>query len=433
MRTGAPTKPRFTLLILTLAFSMSFMDRQLPSVLAQSIKADLHLSDTDLGLLSGLYFSLFYTSFGLLMGWLADRVNRVRLIGTAIITWSIFTAASGMASNLWQLVPARMGVGVGEAACNPASYSMISDLYPQPRRGLPMSIFMLGIPIGTILGVGIGAWAAADLGWRWAFAIAGGLGLIVAATVFLFLKEPVRGTYDDHIVDPSQHAEGFLAAARAMYLVCRSSPLILMALLCTASGSFVSFALLVWSPALLTRDKAMSLHELAIFFGPMSGITSMLGIVIGGALMNRFSTSRKIYLLMPGTGFLLGAPCLVAAAFATGWHSALAYLIIPFLFSVVKDAPSVALMHSLVPPERRAMATALLVWINSALGLTLGPLFVGRMSDLLQPAYGTASLEWAFAGLAPFSVLAAFVYFRTARMIAEVDERTLRIQSAIAI
>jgi MFS family permease len=418
---------------LTLAFSMSFLDRQLPSVLAQSIKADLHLSDTELGLLSGLYFSLFYTSFGLLMGWLADRVNRVRLIAAAIVTWSIFTASSGMASSLWQLVPARMGVGVGEAACMPASYSIISDLYPQSRRGLPMSLLMLGIPIGTSLGVGIGAWAAADLGWRWAFAIAGGLGLIVAAAVLLFLKEPVRGAHDDHIVDLSQHAEGFFAAARAMYRVCRSSPLILRALLCTALGSFVSFGLVVWSPALLTRNKGMSLHELAIFFGPMSGITSMLGIVIGGALMNRFATSRKIYLLMPGTGFLLGAPCLVAAAFASGWHSALAYLIIPFTFSVVKDAPSVALLHSLVPPERRAMATALLVWINSALGLTLGPLFVGRTSDLLLPAYGTASLEWAFAGLAPFSVLAALVYFRTARMIAKVDDGAPPVESAIAV
>jgi MFS family permease len=407
-------RPYRTVWILTAAFSLSFLDRQLPAVLAQPIKNDLQISDTAIALLTGLAFSIFYTTFGVLMGWLADRLNRVRFIAVAISLWSLFTGASGSAVNMWQLMVARMGVGIGEAACNPASLSIISDLFPPEKRGLPMSLFMLGIPIGTTLGIGIGAWVAADLGWRWAFRVAALLGFVSSGVLVLLAREPLRGGSD---IETEGVRETFLESLAEIARICRASPAILSTFSAVALASFVGFAILIWTPALLLRDKGMSLHEIALFFAPLSGFTAVLGLVGSGLLMNRFASDGRVFAIIPMTGFCLIAPLILAVAFSPSWPVALVYLSALFLFSATKDAPSVAVIHSVVPPERRAIATSLLSWINNGFGLVFGPLFVGWLSDMLEPALGIKSLPYAFAALAPIAIIAAIAYYVSLRAI----------------
>jgi MFS family permease len=398
-----------------LVYAISFLDRQLPSILAESIKADLKLSDTQLGLLTGLAFALFYTTFGIPIGWLADRHNRARLIAVAMATWSAFTMGCGAAQNFAQMALGRIGVGVGEAGCNPASLSMISDLFPPDKRGLPISIFMLGSPVGSMIGVMLGGWIAAEHGWRVAFLVIGGAGIVMAGIVWALVREPVRGLYDGQD-SVSSEEEGFFAGLVATLKCCAASGVILCMGLATALAAFVGFGMVIWAPALLLRDKGITLHELAIFYGPAAGLTAVIGGLGSGFLVDRFALRRALYPLIPAVGFLVTAPFLIAAALASHWPLALALLAAPFLFSVVKETPTVALLHSMVPPERRATVTALLVWTNNVFGLGFGPLFVGMISDQLEPRYGTASLGYGMAALAPVAVLASAAYFVASRM-----------------
>src|SRR6185295_18195762 len=185
------------LLILLFAYIFNFIDRQIIGVLALPIKAELSLSDKQLGLMGGIAFALFYSGLAIPIAWLADRRSRVRIIAGSVALWSLFTAACGLSQNFWHLFLARMGVGIGEAGGVAPSYALISDFYPKARRGRALAFFSLGIPIGSALGVFFGGWIASHLDWRSAFLIVGLAGLPAALLVKLFVPEPPRGGYDD--------------------------------------------------------------------------------------------------------------------------------------------------------------------------------------------------------------------------------------------
>ena len=181
------------LAILLLAYVFNFIDRQIVGVLAVPIKADLALSDSQLGLMGGIAFALFYSGLAIPIAWLADRKSRVNLLALSVALWSAFTAACGFAQNFWQLFLARMGVGIGEAGGVAPSYALVSDYFPPARRARALAFFSLGIPIGSALGVFFGGWIATHLDWRSAFLIVGLAGLPAALFVKLGISEPVRG------------------------------------------------------------------------------------------------------------------------------------------------------------------------------------------------------------------------------------------------
>src|SRR3954463_16613802 len=198
------------LLILLLAYIFNFIDRQIIGVLALPIKSELALSDKQLGLMGGIAFALFYSGLAIPIAWLADRRSRVNIIAASIGLWSLFTAACGFAQNFWQLFLARMGVGIGEAGGVAPSYALISDFYPKAQRGRALAFFSLGIPIGSALGVFFGAWIASHLSWRSAFMIVGLAGLPAALMVWLFVPEPVRGSFDTADGQGSEAAPPFI-------------------------------------------------------------------------------------------------------------------------------------------------------------------------------------------------------------------------------
>lgn len=396
----------------TLAFvyMFNFLDRQLLSVLAEPVKRDLHLSDTQLGLLTGFMFALFYTVFGIPVAMIADRRNRVKLVAIASALWSLFSIASGLATGFTTLAAARIGVGIGEAGGSPPSYSILSDYFPAERRGNAMALYSLGVPVGSLLGIAGGAWIAAHYGWRSAFLVIGSIGLTLPLLVLAVVREPVRGRLDDSAsAERDNHAIG---AALAFFV---RSPVLMLNALAAGLTAFVGYGILNWAPAYLLRVQGMTLSELAGNYSLVAGIMMLIGTWGGGLLVDRLAVrTPTAYALVPAASAVLLLPFLFGFTGVVGWPMSLALLAPPLALLMIYLAPALATVQNRSPAHHRATASALLLLLLNLVGLGCGPLFVGMVSDHLAPAYGAASLGVALRWLAPFAILAALCHVATA-------------------
>lgn len=401
----------YVLVALTLVYTLNFLDRQLLAILAEPIKLDLGLSDTMLGLLTGFAFALFYTAFGLPLAWLADRWNRVAIISMSCAVWSGFTALCGLAQSPLQLALARIGVGVGEAGGTPPSYSILADHYHPHERSRVYALYSMGVPAGLVLGAVLGGWITNTLGWRYAFMVVGSIGIAMACILALTVKEPPRGRLDQASETPE--ATMSLWAAGRLFVQDRT-------LAWTAGGAslsaFVGYGLLNWTPAFLMREQGMPVEAITLNYSLVIGISMALGIWIGGELpdrLNRFGLQS--YALVPMGAFLVVIPFLVSALLAESWQLSLVLMAVPGAMYMVYLAPALAILQNTVPAAARAQCSAILLLAINIVGLGLGPLFVGVVSDQLSLAGIDDSLRWAMLGLAPFSLLTALVHFGTAR------------------
>ena len=279
---GGTARPgaRAALALLTLIGTLNFMDRQLLSVLVEPIRAELHLSDTMFGLLTGLCFGLFYAVLGVPAAMLADRSNRVRLVGVACMVWSVFTAACGLAVNFWHIALARFGVGVGEAGGTAPSLSILSDYYPPESRAAVTGLFTVNGPLGAFLGISVGGWAAQEFGWRGSFFAIGLIGMLVAPVLLLLVREPVRGATEQRRA-PAQPTPSLGATVGLLW----RQPTLRLLFVASGIAAFVSYGMLNWLPAFLMRDRGMPLVDLAKWFGPAAGRCMGVGIWGGGALV----------------------------------------------------------------------------------------------------------------------------------------------------
>jgi MFS family permease len=410
----------FVLAILLVVYLLNYLDRQLVSILAEPIKNDLHLTDTQLGMVTGLAFALFYTSFGVPVAWLADRTRRTAIIALACGLWSAFTAACGYARNFGQLALLRMGVGVGEAGGVPPSYSILSDYFPPARRGLAMGLYSLGIPLGTLAGGLYASWAAARWGWRGAFAGLAIPGLAIALALPWLVREPRRGGLDGAVTAPTPVALG-----TSIGLFLKSGALVLVTLGCSLSA-VVGYSLQSWSPAFLMRVQGATLHDIGSFYSPLIGASVAIGIVASGLLSDRFGRGGvHRYPLVPAVAFGLAFPLYLAALNAHDWQATVLLLAIPQGLTFMYLAPAVAVIQNLVPPERRTTASALLLFVLNLMAVGCGPLYVGAVSDWAKPTYGTESLRIALYALAPFFALGIGCNLAAARLL-----RTPRSQAA---
>lgn len=409
-RTGAGV----ALTLLTLIGTINFMDRQLLSVLVEPIRAELHLSDTMFGLLTGLCFALFYAVLGVPAAMLADRSNRVRLVAGACMVWSIFTAACGLAGNFWQLALARFGVGVGEAGGTAPSLSILSDYYPPQSRAAVTGLFTVNGPLGAFLGISMGGWAAQEFGWRGAFFAVGLIGVVVAPLLLLLVREPVRGATEQRRA-PAQPPPSLGATVRLLW----RQPTLRMLFVASGIAAFVSYGMLNWLPAFLMREREMPLVELAKWFGPAAGLCMGLGIWGGGALVN-LAARRNVaaYGRLPAISMALTAPLLAAALSAPSWELSLLLMLAPMISCTFYVAPALALSQSLAPLNVRATATALLLLAFNIIGLGLGPLAVGMLSDALNGARVAHALQWAILCLAPVALVSALAYLAMSRTVA---------------
>lgn len=399
---------RTALFLLTAVGTVNFIDRQILSVLAESIKRDLLLSDTQLGLLTGLSFALFYSILGIPAAMFADRTHRIRLISAACVMWSLFTGLCGFATNFIHLAAARFGVGVGEAGGNAPSLSVISDYYPPQKRAAAIGLFNLGGPIGIFLGASAGGWVGAHYGWRVVFFGLAALGVVVATVLLLSVREPARGA-----LDANKGPTMTLRATAAYFL---ANPALRRLLLACGLAAFVNYGLLNWIPAYLMRVQHMPLTDVARWFGPAAGLSMGLGIWGGGALVSVASKrSERAFAYIPGVSLLLVAPTLALALTAASWQASLALLMIPMVCFTMYIAPALALVQNHAPPQARATATSLLLLAFNILGLGLGPLCVGLLSDYFAAHQADQPLRSAIACLVPVAVIGALAYYALSR------------------
>ena len=396
---------------------LNFLDRQLLSILAKPIQDELGVTDGQLGLISGLYFALFYCLLAIPVGWLADRSNRVRVLSFACALWSAATAVCGMVSSYPQLAAARMSVGVGEAGGVPPSYAIITDYFPPGRRGTALALFNLGPPLGQALGVAFGASIAAAHSWRSAFVALGLVGIVTAAFVSLFVREPARGGLD--VAAPAGHAEP--AGPEAFWATCRmffAHPVLLRVSLACGATQFVTYATLNFTTLFLMREKGMTLAEVAVYYALLIGVTICAGMYTSGRLIDRYAPrSRTAYAWLPAVALSIAIPFFVGFAWAPGWRLALVFLAVPMFLNYFYLSPSVALVQEQVRPPERVLAGALLLLVMNLIGLGLGPTFLGAASDWFRADHPRNSLQLAFYALVPFYVLAVACFGWLARAI----------------
>jgi len=384
----------YALGILFLVYVFNFIDRQILSILVEPIKEDLGATDTQMGFLTGIAFALFYTTFGIPIARWADRGVRRSIIAMGLTVWSVMTGLCGFAQNFMQLAIARIGVGIGEAAGSPPSHSLISDFFPLERRATAFSIYNFGIPVGVMFGYLLGGWIREFFHWRVAFFAACIPGLILALVVRFGLREPPRGMSEATTAPAAEEDEQESLGDVARTLLRMPT----FVLLSVASGfsAFASYGFGTWVPAFLERSHGMGGGEIGTWIGIESGVGGVLGMVVTGLIADRLGRrDPRWYAWIAAISIVLYLPFSAAFLLLEEPVPALVAYFIPTALSSVYLAPSLALMHQLVGPNMRAVASAIAMFMLNLIGMGLGPQAVGILSDWLAPEYGAESLRWA--------------------------------------
>jgi predicted MFS family arabinose efflux permease len=385
-----PRYRRYVLFVLTGVYAFNFIDRQILVILAEPIKADLDLSDTQLGLLTGLAFAFFYVMLGIPIARYADKANRKNIVAVALTVWSGMTALSGLAQNFTQLLLARIGVGVGEAGGSPPAHAIISDYYPPKQRATALSIYSMGVYIGVFLGFLVGGIIGKVFGWRVALYALGIPGILYAVLLYYTVKEPPRGL-TDKVKDMQQTS--FANVIRILF----SKKTFVLAAFATGAQTFTNYGVGNFTPSFLNRIHGMDLASISILLALCAGLGGGLGTFLGGYIADKMRMRDIRWYLWVS---ILGAGLNIIPATIFYFSGNLTLVLIAIFLSNILTAlylgPSIAVSHSLVSAKMRALASAMLFLILNMIGLGLGPVVIGLLSDYLEPAYGIESLRYAF-------------------------------------
>jgi MFS family permease len=417
----SPTYRSYALALLVVVNVFNYLDRQILSILLESIKRDLQLSDTALGFLTGIAFALFYTFAGIPIARRADRGTRRTIMALGLAVWSGMTALTGLAQSFTQLALARIGVGVGEAACSPPAHSLLSDYFPPERRGTALSIFSLGVPIGIMIGYLAGGWINQYFGWRTAFFVVGLPGLLLAVVVRLTLREPPRGHSEGAQTSaPVTPVDSFPDVLRFMWRLRSFRHLSLAAALHALYG----YGVLAFMPAFMMRVHGMTnTAELGLWLGLIAGVFSGVGTFLGGTLGDRFAARKKDmrwYMWLPAWATILSIPFSCLFYLWPEGRTALLLSIPGAVLGPTYIGPTMAMTQGLVKLRMRATASATLLFILNLIGLGLGPQAVGVLSDLLVPTYGTQSIRYALLFVVVIgSMWSSMHYFLAAQTLRE--------------
>ncbi len=401
----------YVLLILTGVYTFNFIDRQILVILQESVKRDLGLTDTQLGLLTGFAFAIFYVTLGLPIARLADKSNRRNIIAIALTVWSAMTAMAGLAQNFFQLLLARIGVGIGEAGGSPPAHSIISDYFPKEKRATALSIYSIGIYIGILLGYLAGGWIDEFFGWRIAFFVLGVPGILYAVILYFTVKEPPRG-YAEKMVSADEKAP---TMKEVLQILLTRRTFIFLALGC-GLNAFTTYGAGNWMPSFLARTHEMSSGQIGSVLGLIAGIAGMTGTFLGGYLTDIIGKrDRRWYMWLPALAILVAIPLRIGVYFLDHTTVVLILLFFPTLLLAMYLGPALAMTHGLVGLRMRAFGSAVLFFVLNLVGLGFGPLFVGALSDYLMPSLGQESLRWALATTIIINVLAAGCFLLAAK------------------
>lgn len=404
--TALPTPGRRAgvLAMLLLVYTFNFLDRQILSILAVPIKADLQLSDTQLGALGGIAFALLYSTLAIPLSLLADRTSRSWVITVSLAVWSGFTALCGLAANFWQMFLFRLGVGVGEAGGVAPSYALIADTFPQHQRARALSIYSLGIPLGSAAGVLFGGYIATAIEWRTAFIAVGLAGVVIAIPFKLFVKDPPRGGFDRYDADAQR------ASFRTVFAILSRKPSFWLLAFGASFSSMCGYGLAFWLPSLMQRSFGLDLIQTSQFIGAVLLIGGSAGVLAGGWLGDRLGGRDKAaYARLPAIAFVIAVPLFAAGLLSTSVATAFALVLVPQALAYVWLGPVISAVQHLVPANMRATASASFLFINNLIGLGLGSLILGAVSDAITAQYGAEALRYAMVGALGFYLIAALL------------------------
>ncbi|MBS0570207.1 MAG: MFS transporter [Proteobacteria bacterium] len=392
------------LIALIVVYTLNFVDRQILSILKEPIAAELHLSDTQLGLLGGFAFALFYSVLAIPAAWLADRTSRTWVIAGGLLLWSGFTGMSGLASGFALLFVARMGVGVGEAGGVAPAYSLIADYFPPGLQARALALYSFGIPVGSAAGVLFGGLVAHAVNWRFAFLVLGAVGIVLVPAFLLTVRDPPRRASSATRAPLALHAVARLAARKPTFW--------LLAFGC-GSSSLVAYGLMYWLPTFLARSLGMDLVARSELLAAVILIGGVIGMGGGGWLADRLGArSKRGYARVPAVAFLASAPLFALAILAVTPAQTFALLLVPYALALVWLGPVLAAVQHLAPAASRSTMSALFLLVNNLIGLGVGPYLFGWLSDLLKPAYGAESIKVAFLiGLGFYVIAAVLLWF----------------------
>lgn len=411
-----PVKGRYYMLgLLWLTYTFSILDRYVMGILVEPIKRDLGVSDTMMGFLSGTVFGLFYATLAIPVAMLADRSNRRNVIAASLFIWSLCTVFCGMAANTLQLALARIFVGVGEAGSSPPAQSVIADLFPPAERGRAVGLFASGGSLGMVLAFTLSGLIAGHWGWRWAFILLGAPGILLALTLLLTTKEPVRGQCDvggqkkaDAVAPPFAEVLRFVLGNRGLV------HLFAAVILATTSASVIG----LWVPAYLIRSFQISEAQLGPALGLVIGVAGLVGTIVVGWLSDRIARKQPARrVLIGGVMQMLVWPCMIAMLLSNDYVTALWLLVIPGFFIYGPVAVSWAIMQNIAPPRMRATIVGIGVLAANIGALVIGPQLVGIASDLLANGDATVGLRNALLLASLLYPWSALHYLRATKLL----------------
>ena len=401
--------PRLVLAMLLLVYVFNFLDRQILGILAQPIKADLNLTDAEFGAVGGLAFALLYSLLGVPMAVLADRTSRSGVITVALVLWSAFTALCGVAAGYWQLFLFRLGVGIGEAGGTAPAYALIADYFPPERRGRALGIYSMGVPVGLAFGVLLGGYIAQLVNWRVAFLVVGCAGIVIAPFFRWIVRDVPRAGPAAGAAAPS---------ASAAFAILARKPSFWLLAIAAGCSSLTGYGLALWTPSVLIRSFGFDLITTGQFMGSLLLIGGAAGVFAGGWFADRLGTAdRAWYPRLPAIAWAITVPTFAAGLLTDNPWVAWPLLLIPNALNILWLGPLTTMVQHLVPAPMRATAGGSFMLINNLLGLGVGPLLMGAMSDWLKAGYGVDSLRYAAVACLGFYALASVLGFIATRYI----------------
>lgn len=405
---------RVTLGILTLVYVLNYLDRQILGILSGPIKAEFHLTNTEVGLLNGPAFALVYATLGIPIAALADRVNRRNIIAASLAVFSAMTILCGTAAGFWQLLLARFGTGIGEAGTAPSTASILADLYPRERRAAALSFYSAGLNIGLLLGFFAGGWIAEHYGWRHAFLAAGLPGFVLAAVMLFCIAEPARGRTEN--ITERDEVPTFPEVLAWLWQ--RRS--FIWFSLGAALSSIGGYAAIAFVPIFLHDSHHMSLPAIGLVLAVFIGGAGALGTWLAGVLADRLGRRDVRWnTYVPIFGALLSAPFLPVFCLSPNVTIAIAAGTVPAFVGAVYVGPAAAMAQAVVPVRMRVRTAAIQNFILNSIGLGLAAPLVGWISELLEPALGADALRYALMTSLFTGLLGIVCYWRASRTLAQ--------------
>lgn len=415
----------YMLALLTAILAFNYVDRLALGLVLQDIKASYHLHDWQLGMLSGIAFAMFYSLMGIPIARWADRGDRRTVISLCTGLWTAAVALSGFTKSFPQLLLARVGVAVGEAGCMPPGHSLIADTFDRDERPRAVGIYMLGSTLSVLIGYLLAGWLNARFGWHMMFQLLALPGIVLAVLAWFTLREPRTQA-------AARAKERQAAAPQSAYTVRQ----VVVALWRNATFrslwisfsimGFFSHGIVEWQPTYLVRTFAMPSDELGVWLTLIYGIGGTVGTLVGGMLATRYAARNETFQLRATAAvYAFNAALMMIFFLCRDKYAAIAVNTVGVVIASLVSGPLFGTIQTVVPERMRAMSITMLYLLGNLIGMGLGPLVTGALSDLLTPWAGANSLRYALLMLCPIAMVGCWFVLRAARTVtADIEQVT---------